>query len=208
MNRDLKICLIPLFLYVMILVCVMYIPQVTFIDIKLIRLTQKIFAFIPANVSDFISTFFYHYFKIFMLLTCGFLIYKKDYFLTVWYLILVFYNKYITLFMKNIVQRPRPPFELQPLSHPETFSFHSGHSFSIMILLGIFVYVICKYVKNKTLKIILNTISIIWITLVGLSRIMLGVHYPSDVIAGYILGIFFICILVKTDMIRSKKNDN
>ncbi|MBQ9688974.1 phosphatase PAP2 family protein, partial [bacterium] len=61
-----------------------------------------------------------------------------------------------------------------------------------------------KHIKNKSLAGLINFVCATWILLVGLSRITLGVHYPSDVFTGYLLGIFFVCVTIKIDKLREE----
>ena len=96
--------------------------------------------------------------------------------------------------VKTIMQRPRPPFELQLSIHPHSFSYVSSHSLVTIALYGMVIYYFSKYCKNKILKYAVITISVLWILFVGLSRIWLGVHYPTDVIGAYLLGFILLQI--------------
>lgn len=87
---------------------------------------------------------------------------------------------------KHIYQRPRP--SIEHLVHAGGFSFPSGHSLGTMLIIGSLIIIIGQRVKNQQLKVILQTLLGLIIFLVGLSRIYLGVHYPTDVIAGFTLG--------------------
>lgn len=110
---------------------------------------------------------------------------------------------YLTnLFLKNIIQRERPnDFRLID----ETgYSFPSGHSMVSMAFYGLIIYFIYKYVKNKYIKWSLCAMLTILIFLIGFSRIYLGVHYTSDVIAGFIASIGYLIIF--TSMISLIKD--
>ena len=96
--------------------------------------------------------------------------------------------------IKPIIQRPRPPFELQQVIHPDSFSYVSSHSLVTMALYGMIIYYFYKNCSNNTIKYSVITISVLWILFVGLSRIWLGVHNPTDVIGAYLLGFILLQI--------------
>lgn len=94
--------------------------------------------------------------------------------------------------LKNILQRPRPT--QYRLIDETGFSFPSGHSMVSMSFYGFLIYLIFKYIKNKKIKIISITLLSILILSIGASRIYLGVHYTSDVLGGYLLGVSYLII--------------
>lgn len=98
----------------------------------------------------------------------------------------------LNLILKNIVQRPRPT-EYR-LIDETGYSFPSGHSMASAAFYGFLIYLIYKKVKNKKLKITLMIALSILILLIGISRIYLGVHYTSDVLAGFCISISYLAI--------------
>lgn len=99
--------------------------------------------------------------------------------------------------IKPLVHRPRPPFEMQLVIHPHSFSYVSSHSLVTMCLWGMVIYFILKYCNNKVWRYVGIILSVIWILFVGISRIWLGVHNPTDVIGAYLLGLFLLSVYTK-----------
>lgn len=102
-------------------------------------------------------------------------------------LITIFFSNQL---LKRIVERPRP--EGYRIVEELGFSFPSGHSMVSMAFYGFFIYLIYKKAKNKYIKWISISLITILIALIGISRIYLGVHYASDVIAGFLLSIAYL----------------
>jgi membrane-associated phospholipid phosphatase len=101
----------------------------------------------------------------------------------------------INILLKNIVQRPRPIG--YRLINESGYSFPSGHSMISMAFYGFIIYLIYSYVKNPKLKWFLCFIISLLIIFIGISRIYLGVHYASDVIAGLLISIDYLIIYIK-----------
>ena len=88
--------------------------------------------------------------------------------------------------LKHIIMRPRPPMERR-LVKQGGYSFPSGHSMIALCICGLLIYFAVTRMKNKTWKIVSCILLTIICLLVGISRIYVGVHYPSDVLGGYLL---------------------
>lgn len=89
--------------------------------------------------------------------------------------------------IKHIMMRPRPDVSLH-LIEQGGWSFPSGHSISGLLLYGFLVWLLRRYVKDSRIVNAATVIlTLLWIG-IGLSRIYLGVHYPTDVLGGWTLG--------------------
>lgn len=96
--------------------------------------------------------------------------------------------------LKIIVQRPRPT-EYRIINETG-YSFPSGHSMVSMAFYGFLIYLIYKNIKNKYLKISLIITLALLIIMIGISRIYLGVHYTSDVCAGFLVSLSYLIIYI------------
>ncbi|TDG75180.1 phosphatase PAP2 family protein [Secundilactobacillus malefermentans] len=94
--------------------------------------------------------------------------------------------------IKEIVKRPRP--DENPFLHLTSYSFPSGHSITAMLTFGTLILLIRHLIRSKKIQIPLIFVLCIWILIIGMSRIYVGVHYPSDVLAGFLLGYFFLTL--------------
>lgn len=97
--------------------------------------------------------------------------------------------------LKLIVARERP--SVLRLVSEEGYSFPSGHSMVSMGFYGFLIYLSYKNIKSKKIKIPLIIFLSMLILLIGISRIYLGVHYATDVIGGFIIGIVYLFIYIK-----------
>ncbi len=89
---------------------------------------------------------------------------------------------------KMLFARPRPD-ETVWLIQEHGLSFPSGHSMNGLICYGIVIYLIRRSCPNRTLANILTVVLALLILVIGLSRPYLGVHYPSDILGGWSMGI-------------------
>lgn len=85
--------------------------------------------------------------------------------------------------LKFIVQRPRP--EGFRLAAETGFSFPSGHSMVAMAFFGLLIWMVWRYERDRAVRIGCSVALAVLIVAVGVSRIYLGVHYASDVVAGF-----------------------
>lgn len=96
----------------------------------------------------------------------------------------------LCVLLKLFFHRARP--DLHRLIEISGYSFPSGHATNAMTVYGILTFILWRNIRTKSGRSLLIITSLIMILLIGISRIYLGVHFPSDVIAGYFTGGFWI----------------
>lgn len=89
--------------------------------------------------------------------------------------------------IKNIVGRERP--NVLKLIEEGGYSFPSGHSTIAVSVYGFLLYLVLRKIKNKYLKVGLSSLLVLLIISIGVSRIYVGVHFASDVLAGFALSL-------------------
>ena len=98
----------------------------------------------------------------------------------------------VLFLLKFLLQRQRPLLPLIAKAHG--YSFPSGHSFSSIVFYGMLAYIGYKNIKNNFIKWSLIVLLFMLAGMVGFSRIYLKLHYASDVIAGFSLGIIWLLL--------------
>lgn len=88
------------------------------------------------------------------------------------------------IIIKNWMQRQRP--NTHRLIEISGFSFPSGHSMAAFALYGTLTYLLWRHIPALAGRIAMIVIGVALTLLIGISRIYLGVHYPSDVFGGYL----------------------
>lgn len=89
--------------------------------------------------------------------------------------------------IKLVFMRPRPTLDHLVVEH--SYSFPSGHSTGSMLLYGTIIFLLPQFIKEKKLCLALQILLGIGILLIGISRIYVGVHFPSDVLGGFCFGL-------------------
>lgn len=97
--------------------------------------------------------------------------------------------------LKFIVQRPRP--DGYRLAVESSYSFPSGHSMISMAFYGLLIWMIWKYERDDVMRHVWCCLFGLIIVMVGISRIYLGVHYASDVIAGFCVSLIWLVFFTK-----------
>jgi len=98
-----------------------------------------------------------------------------------------------TTAVKNLLDRDRPRWQ-DPIGLLHSFSFPSGHASSIAALAGIGVVLARMFLRRAALRRTATGVLVALALVVGLDRVLLGRHFPSDVVGGYLLGAFFVLV--------------
>lgn len=97
--------------------------------------------------------------------------------------------------LKVSFHRARPDLTLH-LINQGGYSFPSGHSFSVLIFYGMIIFLCRQNIKDRKAVNLITFLLSCLIILIGFSRIYLGVHYPTDVLGGWSLGLCVLMILL------------
>ncbi len=95
--------------------------------------------------------------------------------------------------------RPDEQFWLIELSKG-SLSYPSGHSMTAMAFYGFIIYLLFHLSMNKALSVFLTFIFACLILFIGVSRVYLGAHYPTDVVAGFVAG--FVWLVISVSILR------
>jgi len=104
--------------------------------------------------------------------------------------------------LKLWFHRARPSVEWALASEP-TFSFPSGHAMLSLVVYGMLLYLILRLSHSFLIGAAASLIALPLILAIGLSRVYLGVHYPSDILAGYLAGaIWLLAVIVSLEALH------
>jgi undecaprenyl-diphosphatase len=96
-------------------------------------------------------------------------------------------GRLINMQLKQLFDRQRPHFP-DPLATEPGAGFPSGHAMMATLGYGFLVMLVWSRLPTRRMRIALAASTVVYVLLIGFSRLYLGVHYPSDVIAGYAMG--------------------
>ena len=85
---------------------------------------------------------------------------------------------------------------------PDTYSFPSGHALCSLCFYGVMAGLLSARIKSLPWRIVMWSAAVLLIVAIGFSRIYLGVHYPSDVVAGYLASTVWVAAVIVLDHLR------
>lgn len=95
---------------------------------------------------------------------------------------------------KRVTERPRPPAALALVELPTSYSFPSGHTLAALLLWTAIAFAVLRVARRGGTRVLAVGGGLIATILVGTSRVYLGVHWPSDVLASWFLGIAWLSV--------------
>ena len=104
----------------------------------------------------------------------------------------VFATDKLNSFIKELVGRDRP--SINPAIDAVGYSFPSGHAMMSIVTYGLIFYFVAVSLEKRSEQVMAFLILIVLVGTIGISRIVLSAHYPTDVVAGYCLGL--VCLLL------------
>jgi len=95
---------------------------------------------------------------------------------------------------KRVTERPRPPATASLVELPPSYAFPSGHTLAALLLWTVIAFVVLRVAREGWTKALAIAGGLLVVVLVGTSRVYLGVHWPSDVLASWFLGVGWLAL--------------
>jgi membrane-associated phospholipid phosphatase len=108
---------------------------------------------------------------------------------------MVWWTLAIGAVIKMVIGRERPPTEYAANMLIQTFSFPSGHTSGATIAYGLLAYIAWHTLPQPWSYAVVGLMAVL-IVLVGVSRVYLGAHFASDVVAGWLLGLLMLFVVI------------
>lgn len=110
----------------------------------------------------------------------------------------------LNFLLKQLFERTRP--DIFRVIAETGYSFPSGHAMGALCFYGLLAFIISLNLRLRRDRVLLYSVATFYILCIGISRIYLGVHYPSDILAGYFAGStwLFFCISLYLLLVKHK----
>jgi undecaprenyl-diphosphatase len=145
-------------------------------------------AWLPGVMRDITSLGSAPVLVLFVLAVAGSLVVRRQLHALVLLLVATAGGEVLNVVLKDVFERPRPDVTLH-LTEASSPSFPSGHAMESAVIYFTLAALLARLVEPRPLKLYFLALAAFLSILVGFSRVYLGVHYPSDVLAGWTAGI-------------------
>ncbi|MDQ2758549.1 MAG: phosphatase PAP2 family protein [Actinomycetota bacterium] len=102
----------------------------------------------------------------------------------------------MTVAGKDLTGRTRPPLDLAVPPYETSPSFPSGHALNSVVVTGVVVYLVLLHLHRKRTRTTVVVAGLVFALAIGLSRVFLGHHWLTDVVAGWLLGLGWLAVVV------------
>ena len=192
--------IISLVVLVILTLLVLYMPNLREIDMNILHSIRLALSPYPISYAQVISEFGRANHMLWPQIAAGSVLISEKRYMKCF--LLIFFTQasfVVTDFFKDFVCRERPGIMCY-----SGFSFPSGHSSTTMCFYGILIYLVLHYAKSDFWRYFLTSLFGIFIFLVCLSRLWLGVHFLTDVVAGLLLGFLLVNLYIIVSKAMSK----
>jgi undecaprenyl-diphosphatase len=107
--------------------------------------------------------------------------------------------------LKTLFARARPDAFFDYYPAPRSFSFPSGHALFAVCFFGGVAVLLSHRLQSRLAWILVWAVALALIILIGVSRVYLGVHYPTDVIGGFAVGIIWVASVALGDRLAERR---
>ncbi len=133
--------------------------------------------------------------RVVALVVAGWLALRRQRRLAVWVVVAVLGSGVIDTVLKDVVRRSRPALP-HPVAEASGYSFPSGHALGTMVVFGVVLLLVLPLLHRTAARVSAWVVAVVAVALVGFSRVALGVHYVSDVLAGWLVGLGWLAVTV------------
>ncbi|MEU1272943.1 phosphatase PAP2 family protein [Streptomyces sp. NPDC005799] len=110
-----------------------------------------------------------------------------------WLAVTVAVGSLVQQSLKAAIDRPRPVWP-DPVDSAHYAAFPSGHAMTATVVCGLLLWLLHRHGAGRTLWRTALTVAVVSVAGVGLTRVWLGVHWPSDVLGGWLLGALLVVL--------------
>jgi undecaprenyl-diphosphatase len=108
-------------------------------------------------------------------------------------IVLTFLPRLADVLIKNAVKEPRPSADIIRVAFPhDNLSFPSGHVIGVTLVFGLLAILAPRLAGGRRSTAVVQVMSLFLIATIGLARVWVGAHWPSDVLAGYLYALIFL----------------
>ncbi len=181
----------------MFLIKMVFLENKTVFDMRAFSLMSRLVSDMNTDVMQFFSFLGTHYFLIpaNLVLVFYFLFIRKHRWYSIRVPVIALSSMLMMFLLKTFFQRPRPLMPL--LEQAKGLSFPSGHATMSCSFYGLLIYMVYRSRSTSPIaKFLIISCLVVLIISIGVSRVYLRVHYASDVIAGFCVGIMWLMLSI------------